>query len=67
MLGPLDQNQNFLERPTQPLSRLKFLTLSTKLHTFYRMNVFSDSPEGFAFLVPLGSTFSAPEYAQHLS
>ena len=41
-------------------------TLSTKWQTFYRLNIFSDSSEAFAFFGgPLGNIFNAPEHAQH--
>ena len=50
MLGPLPQNEPFFEgiRPT-PLKH-EISTLPTKLQSFYTINIFSDSPNGFAYL-----------------
>ena len=57
MLGPLHQNEHFFDwtHPT-PLKR-EISTLPAKSQTFYTINIFSDSPEEFAFLWASGEPF----------
>ena len=51
MLEPLQQNEQFYEEThTTPLKHA-VSTLPAKSQTFYTMNIFSESPEGFALLL----------------
>ena len=66
MLGPLHENEHSFEGTHPSPFKHETSTLPAKSQTFHTINIFSDSPEGFAFFRPLGSLLSSPDHAQHL-
>jgi len=57
MLGPLHQSEHSFEGTHPTPLKNEISTLPTKTQTFYTRNIFSDSPEGFAFFWASGEHF----------
>ena len=67
MLGPLHQKENFLEGTYPTPLKHEISTLPTKWRTFYIMNIFSESPEGFVFFLGLWGAILAHLTARNTS
>ena len=57
MLGPLHQNEHFLEGTHPTPLKQEISTLPTKSQTLYTINILSDSPKGFVFFWASGEHF----------
>ena len=67
MLGPLQQNEHFLEGTHPTPLKQEIATLPTKTQTFYTINIFSDKSERFPDLLVLWGAFLAHMTTRNIS